>query len=149
MISRACMNPLPPRWVWKSLSLPDLCVWITLHERSRLVRKSKATIGCPCGITIADHSCQSYCGFHAVLNKKRSISDREAKVKDGVLWKSRTVDGLLKETEVGWTSRWHTCPPSLCCTTYQRLTKAGLFEQLTFDPHGIRRLPALLLGNPS
>ena len=100
---------------------------------------------CPCGISKADHINLTA----AFTQSPMSLSDREAKVKDGVLWQSRTIDGLLKETKKDELLRETQARHLYAGTTYQRPTKAGLMEQLTFDLHGIHRLPALLLGNPS
>ena len=99
---------------------------------------------CPCGIPTPDHKNLA----KAFSQLGMSLSERELKLKDGVLWRTQSA-GILKNANKSELLRETQACDLYAGTCYQRPTKAGLMQQLVHDLHGVHRLPALLLGAPS
>ena len=99
---------------------------------------------CPCGIPTPDHK-----NLAKVFSQRgMSLSERELKLKDGVIWRTQST-GILKNAIKRELLRETQARDLYAGTCYQRATRAGLMQQLVHDLHGVHRLPALLLGAPS
>ena len=118
--------------------------FVSVDYPARAFETGQQVVGnysCPWGIPTPDHNnlAKAFCQLGMLL------SERELKLKDGVLWRTQSGGILMQnanKSELLCETQAHALYAGTC---YQRPTKAGLMQELVHDLH---RLPACVKEHP-